>query len=142
MASMTTRSMCGGRAGCLATWRAATARISSPCSRAAMRRNCHTASASPSAPWRARQAEPERAGGLEVDDGEGAVQRLHGCMYSILHRHVARLRFHPLDPGADRWVVGHLEAAIAGAVRIGVERDVGDAVAAAGEERLAPQVLL
>ncbi len=42
------RGRCAAAASaCRATWRAATLRISSPCSRAAMRRNCQTTSASP-----------------------------------------------------------------------------------------------
>src|SRR5258706_476042 len=60
MASIAERSMCGGSAVRFATWRAAIARISGPCSSAAMRRNCHTASASPIARWRARQSMPWR----------------------------------------------------------------------------------
>src|SRR4051812_17425011 len=58
------------------------------------------------------------------------------------HRHVARLRAHAAEPGAGRGIAAEVEAGDAGAVRIGVEGDVGRAVAARGEERLALEVAL
>ena len=48
---------------------------------------------------------------------------------------MARLGGHPIDPRAHRRVGRERYAALLGDVGVGVERDVGDAVALADEER-------
>src|ERR1700724_80042 len=58
-----------------------------------------------------------------------------------IHRDVARLAGHPLEPGADLRETGQVEVALMRHVRIGVERDVGDGVAVRREETMAPEVL-
>src|SRR3954463_10354273 len=70
-----------------------------------------------------------------------------GCISSMLnhrhdHRHVARLLLDARQPGADCRIAAEVEAAVGGAVRVGVERDVGDRVAPRGEERFLREMLL
>src|SRR5262249_35745535 len=61
---------------------------------------------------------------------------------SSRHWHVPRLDPDPVQPGSHRWVGRKVEAAVAGAMGVRVERDVGDGVARAGEERLALELAL
>src|SRR5260221_13797828 len=58
------------------------------------------------------------------------------------HRHMARLRPHPLEPGGDGREALELEAALVGDMRIGKERDFGDRIADVDEEILCLAVLL
>jgi hypothetical protein len=51
-----------------------------------------------------------------------------GPRYSRCDRHVARLRCDTIQPSANGRVAGQIEAALAGYMRVGVERDVGDRV--------------
>src|SRR5205085_11844900 len=70
-------------------------------------------------------------------------KRTHGCIFSILtQRQVPGLAPDALEPALDRRVATKIEATVGRAMRIGVERDVGDAVAAAGKERLLGEMLL
>ena len=55
---------------------------------------------------------------------------------------MARLRAHALEPRVYCGVGGEIEAALVGNVRVGVQRDVRDRVAAAHEEVAEVQVAL
>src|SRR4029077_16082626 len=69
-----------------------------------------------------------------------ARTRLQRELPGLRERNVTRLRRDAREPSCDRGILRKIEVALAGAMGVGVERNIGHGIATAGEPILLPEM--